>query len=87
MKGLLLLIFIGLAYCIPNPVYTAKNCFYKLYGNKENANSELKWSAENELIHWKVNKFYEKCDKVDPTLRNKIRQCVDEVNQKYKLEP
>ena len=87
MKGLLLLIFIGLAYCIPNPVYTAKDCFDKLYGNKDNASSELKWSAENELLHWKVNEFYAKCDKVDSTLKDKIKQCVDEVNKKFKLTP
>ena len=85
MKGLLLLIFLGLAYCIPNPVYTMKDCYDKLYGNKANANSELNWSAENELLHWKVDEFYAKCDKVDPTLKEKIKECVDQVNEKFRL--
>ena len=81
MKYLLFLILFVFCYSIPNPVYTIKECFEKLYN--VNANSELTWSVNNELLMWKVNKFYEKVDKVDPTLRPKIEACVNEVNKKY----
>ena len=85
MKGLLLLVLVALAYCIPNPVYVMKDCYEKLYGSK-NANSDLAWSVENELLHWKVKEFFAKLDKVDPTLREKIEKCVSEVNEGFKYK-
>ena len=89
MKAVLILLLFALAYSIPNPVYTIKDCFEKLYKPDENtnseANSELLWSAENELLKWKVNEFYEKLAAVDPTLRQKIEECVAEVNKKFQL--
>ncbi len=72
---------LAFAYSIPNPVYVIKDCFEKLYN--VNSNSELQWSAENELLNWKVNEFYAKLDKVDPTLKPKIEECVREVNKKF----
>ena len=81
MKAILVLLLLAFAYSIPNPVYVIKDCFEKLYN--VNSNSELQWSAENELLNWKVNEFYAKLDKVDPTLKPKIEECVREVNKKY----
>ncbi len=81
MKAILVLLFFVFVYSIPNPVYVIKDCFEKLYDVK--ANSELELSVENELLKWKVNEFYEKVDRVDPTLRGKIEECVSEVNKKY----
>ena len=89
MKALLILLVFALAYSIPNPVYTIKDCFEKLYKPNEDtnseANSQLLWSVENELLEWKVNEFYEKLDAVDPTLRPKIEECVTEVNKKFQI--
>ena len=81
MKAILVLLLLAFAYSIPNPVYVIKDCFEKLYN--ANSNSELQWSAENELLNWKVNEFYAKLDKVDPTLKPKIEECVREVNKKF----
>ncbi len=81
MKAILVLLLLAFAYSIPNPVYVIKDCFEKLYN--VNSNSELQWSAENELLNWKVNEFYAKLDKVDPTLKPKIEECVKEVNKKF----
>ena len=81
MKSLIVLLLLAFAYSIPNPVYVIKDCFEKLYN--VNSNSELQWSAENELLNWKVNEFYAKLDKVDPTLKPKIEECVREVNKKF----
>ena len=81
MKAILVLLLLAFAYSIPNPVYVIKDCFEKLYN--VNSNSELQWSAENELLNWKVNEFYAKLDKFDPTLKPKIEECVREVNKKF----
>ena len=78
MAALLLLAF---AYSIPNPVYTIKDCFEKLYD--VNSNDDLKWSVENELLRWKLDEFYAKVDAIDPTLKPKILECVKEVNNRY----
>ena len=65
MKAILLILLLfALTYSIPNPVYTIKACFEKVYD--VNSNSNLLWSVENELLKWKVNEFYEK-DKVQYT--------------------
>ena len=80
MKSLLVLLLFAFAYSIPNPVYVIKDCFEKLYDVKSNDN--LQWSVNNELLNWKVNEFYAKVDAIDPTLRGKIENCVDEVNKK-----
>ena len=89
MKAVLILLVFALAYSIPNPVYTIKDCFEQLYKPNENVNSEantqLLWSVNNELLNWKVNEFYEKLNAVDPTLKPKIEECVAEVNKKYQL--
>ena len=86
MKAVLVLLLFALAYSIPNPVYTIKDCFEKIY-KPENANSEtnsqLSWSVENELLKWKVNEFYEKLDAVDPTIKPQIEECVKEVNKRF----
>ena len=81
MKSLLILLLFAFAYSIPNPVYVIKDCFEKLYDVKSNDN--LQWSVNNELLNWKVNEFYAKVDAIDPTLRGKIEECVDEVNKKF----
>ena len=81
MKAVLILLLFAFAYSIPNPVYVIKECFEKLYN--VNSNSDLLWSVENELLKWKVEEFYEKVDAIDPTLRPKIEECVDEVNEKF----
>ena len=81
MKAILFLVLFIFCYSIPNPVYTIKECFEKIYNVK--SNSLLLWSVENELLMWKVNEFYAKLDKEDPTLRPKIEECVKEVNKKY----
>ena len=84
MKALLILLVLALVYSIPNPVYTIKDCFEKLYTpTNSEADNLLYTSIENELLHWKVEEFYEKLNAVDPTLRPKIEQCVEEVNKKY----
>ena len=82
MKGFVILLLIAVAYSIPNPVYVIKDCFEKLYN--VNGNPELLHSVNNELLQWKVNEFYAKLDKVDPTLKPKIEECVDEVNKKFR---
>ena len=85
MKAILVLLFFACVYSIPNPVYTIKDCFEKLYDVK--ANSELQSSVENELLKWKVDAFYEKVNKVDPTLKGKIEECVKEVQKKFQYQP
>ena len=37
----------------------------------------------DELLQWKVKEFYDKLDAVDPTLRPKIEECVDDANKHY----
>ena len=81
MKAILVLLFFAFVYSIPNPVYTIKECFEKLYN--VNSNSEMLESVNNELLKWKVKEFYKKVDKIDPTLKGKIEECVREVNKKY----
>ena len=81
MKALIVLLLLAFAYSIPNPVYVIKDCFEKLYN--VNSNDNLKWSVENELLMWKVNEFYAKVDAIDPTLKPKIEECVNEVNKKF----
>ena len=83
MKAVLFLLLFVFAYSIPNPVYVIKDCFEKLYD--VNSNSDLLWSVENELLHWKVDEFYEKLNKVDPTLKPKIEECEKETYGKYDL--
>ena len=34
-------------------------------------------------MQWKVKEFYDKVDAVDPTLRPKIEECVDDANKHY----
>ena len=81
MKAYLILSFIVFAYSLPNQVYVIKECFEKLYNAPEN--SELDKSVNDELLQWKVKEFYDKLDAVDPTLRPKIEECVDDANKHY----
>ena len=81
MKAYLILSFIVFAYSLPNQVYVIKECFEKLYNATEN--SELTKSVNDELLQWKVKEFYDKLDAVDPTLRPKIEECVDDANKHY----
>ena len=81
MKAYLILSFIVFAYSLPNQVYVIKECFEKLYNAAEN--SELTKSVNDELLQWKVKEFYDKLDAVDPTLRPKIEECVDNANKHY----
>ena len=81
MKAYLILSFIVFAYSLPNQVYVIKECFEKLYNAPEN--SELTKSVNDELLQWKVKEFYDKLDAVDPTLRPKIEECVDNANKHY----
>ena len=83
MKAILFLLLFAFIYSIPNPVYTIKACFEKFATDRLLANKEIIESVENELLKWKVNEFWEKLDKVDPTLRPKIEECVQEVNKKF----
>ena len=81
MKAYLILSFIVFAYSLPNQVYVIKDCFEKLYNASES--SELTKSVNEELLNWKVKEFYDKLDAVDPTLRPKIEECVDDANKHY----
>ena len=81
MKAYLILSFIVFAYSLPNQVYVIKECFEKLYNATENP--ELTKSVNDELMQWKVKEFYDKVDAVDPTLRPKIEECVDDSNKHY----
>ena len=81
MKAYLILSFIVFAYSLPNQVYVIKECFEKLYNAPEN--SELTKSVNDELLQWKVKEFYDKLDTVDPTLRPKIEECVEDANKHY----
>ena len=81
MKAYLILSFIVFAYSLPNQVYVIKECFEKLYNATENP--ELTKSVNDELMQWKVKEFYDKLDAVDPTLRPKIEECVDDANKHY----
>ena len=85
MKAYLILSFIVFAYSLPNQVYVIKDCFEKLYNATENSteNSELTKSVNDELLQWKVKEFYDKVDALDPTLRPKIEECVDDANKHY----
>ena len=82
MKAILILLLLALTYSIPNPVYTIKGCFEKLYN--VNSNSDLLWSVDNELLKWKVNEFYAKVNAIDPTLKEKIEECVKEEHKKFR---
>ena len=81
MKAYLILSFIVFAFSLPNQVYVIKECFEKLYNATENP--ELTKSVNDELMQWKVKEFYDKVDAVDPTLRPKIEECVDDANKHY----
>ena len=81
MKAYLILSFIVFAYSLPNQVYVLKECFEKIYNATENP--ELTKSVNDELMQWKVKEFYDKLDAVDPTLRPKIEECVDDANKHY----
>ena len=81
MKAYLILSFIVFAYSLPNQVYVLKECFEKIYNATENP--ELTKSVNDELMQWKVKEFYDKVDAVDPTLRPKIEECVDDANKHY----
>ena len=81
MKAYLILSFIVFAYSLPNQVYVIKECFEKLYNATENP--ELTKSVNDELMQWKVKEFYDKLDAVDPTLRPKIEECVEDANKHY----
>ena len=83
MKAVLILLFFAIAYSIPNPVYVIKDCFEKLYDVK--SNSLLTESVNNELLKWKVDEFYEKVNAVDPTLKEKIKNCEQEVYKKHRF--
>ena len=64
MKAVLILLFFALAYSIPNPVYTIKDCFEKLYTpTNSEVDNMLSLSAENELLNWKVEEFVEEVNK------------------------
>ena len=75
---------LAFAYSLPNPVYMIKDCFEKLYDVK--SNDALQWSVTNELLNWKVDEFYAKVDKVDPTLKQKIEECFEETSKKYQKQ-
>ena len=83
-KAILVLLLLAFAYSLPNPVYMIKDCFEKLYDVK--SNDALQWSVTNELLNWKVDEFYAKVDKVDPTLKQKIEECVEETSKKYQRQ-
>ena len=85
MKAYLILLLIVFAYSLPNQVLVIKDCFEKLYNATENSteNSELTKSVNDELLQWKVKEFYDKVDALDPTLRPKIEECVDDANKHY----
>ena len=85
MKVYLILLLIIFASSLPNQVYVIKDCFEQLYNATENSteNSELTKSVNDELLQWKVKEFYDKLDAVDPTLRPKIEECVDDANKHY----
>ena len=82
MKGILFILLVAFAFSIPNPVYVIKDCFEKLYN--VNSNALLTKSVNDELLKWKVKEFYEKVDAIDPTLKPKIEECVQEVNKKFR---
>ena len=82
MKAFLFLLLLVFIYSIPNPVYVIKDCFEKLYD--VNSNAEIKQSINNELLNWKIRKFFTKVEAIDPTLVDKINKCVDEVLEKYR---
>ena len=84
MKAILVLLLLAFAYSLPNPVYMIKDCFEKLYDVK--SNDALQWSVTNELLNWKVDEFYAKVDKVDPTLKQKIEECFEETSKKYQRQ-
>ena len=81
MKSLIVLLLFSYAYSISISVFVFQCCFETLYN--VNSNDNLKWSVENELLMWKVNEFYAKVDAIDPTLKPKIEECVNEVNKKF----
>ena len=82
MRTILLLLLLAFAYSIPNPVYVIKDCFEKLYN--VNGDIELLQSVRTELLQWKVDEFYARVDRIDPTLKPKIEECVHEVNKKFR---
>ena len=84
MKAILVLLFLAFAYSLPNPVYMIKDCFEKLYDAK--SNDVLKWSVTNELLNWKADEFYAKVNNVDPTLKQKIEECVEQTSKKYQRQ-
>ena len=84
MKAILVLWLLAFAYSLPNPVYMIKDCFEKLYDVK--SNDVLQWNVTNELLNWKVDEFYAKVNNVDPTLKQKIEECVEQTSKKYQRQ-
>ena len=86
MKAICLLLLFAFIYSIPNPVYTYKDCFDSIVQGDRflNSNAELLQSAENDLFNWDFDKFYEKLDQIDTSLRPRIEDCVRNMHKKYK---
>ena len=62
-------------------VYVTKDCIEKLYNVNED--KELQWSIKHELLQYQTDEFYARLDKIDPTLRSKMKKCIDEVYAIY----
>ena len=84
MKSILFLLLLVFAYSLPNPAHMIKDCFEKLYDVK--SNNVLHWSVTNELLNWKVEEFYAKVNNVDPTLKQKIEESVEQTSKKYQRQ-
>ena len=81
MRVILIILLFPLIYSFPNLVYVTKDCIEKLYNVNED--KELQWSIKYELLQYQTDEFYARLDKIDPTLRSKMKKCIDEVYAIY----
>ena len=81
MRVILIILLFSLIYSLPNLVYVMKDCIEKLYNVNED--KELQWSIKHELLQYQTDEFYARLDKIDPTLRSKMKKCIEEVYAIY----
>ena len=88
MKAILFLLLFAFIYSIPNVIYTIKDCLFKIASYQLlTENKEIADSIKNDLHKWKVEEFWEKMNKYDPTIRPKVEECVKEANGRFKNPP
>ena len=81
MRAILILLLLAFSYSFPSLIYVIKDCTEKVYNVEDDP--EISQSIQNELLHYQFDEFYERINKKDPTLKGKIKECMDELYDKY----